>query len=317
MTKVYLCNEVLFIGNWWWLLLGALLLLSALCGLFGLSPFTGKGLWLRWLAFCSGNGMDISTCGVRKCMGGVALSADRFPVLSPLSDRGAEDIASPGEQLDINEVELFGPGLSKSMPCLKRVHEYYEMTQVSKLHCPRVDKTQNDSLDNIFHSLTYWKNVAWDISWWKLDNDKGGMTSPCRVVPHARFENELSWRSDVESLCCKWDSEKAVSSSASWNALPNDPSEKISSDRLGTRRVWPPCAAFYVAACSLRWRISCCKHRTRTFFYATSLRRLPRHFLSHRCPLHFLPCLGSPNIGLDARIMPLYLLFRNYHSDRT
>lgn len=58
---------------------------------------------------------------MRKCIGGVALSAERFPVLSPLSESGAEGIASLGEQLFNNEVELFGPGLSKSMPCLQLV----------------------------------------------------------------------------------------------------------------------------------------------------------------------------------------------------
>lgn len=51
-------------------------------------------------------------------MGGVALSVERLPVLSPLSDRGAEGIASPDVQLFIKDVELFGPGLSKSIPCL-------------------------------------------------------------------------------------------------------------------------------------------------------------------------------------------------------
>jgi len=63
--------------------------------------------------------MDISTWGVRKCMGGVALSVERLPVLSPLSDKGAEGIASPDVQLFIMDVELFGPGLSKSIPCLQ------------------------------------------------------------------------------------------------------------------------------------------------------------------------------------------------------
>jgi len=65
--------------------------------------------------------MDISTWGVRKCMGGVALSVERFPVLSPLSDKGAEGIASPDVQLFIMDEELFGPGLSKSIPCLWRM----------------------------------------------------------------------------------------------------------------------------------------------------------------------------------------------------
>lgn len=96
-------------------------MLSALCGLLGLSPFRGAGLGLRIVLVCSGYGMDISTCGVRKCMGGVALSADLFPVLSPLSESGAEDMASPGEQLFISEVELLGPGLSRSIPCLKNI----------------------------------------------------------------------------------------------------------------------------------------------------------------------------------------------------
>jgi hypothetical protein len=70
--------------------------------------------------------MDISTWGVRKCMGGVALSVERFPVLSPLSDKGAEGIASPDVQLFIMDEELFGPGLSKSIPCLWRreIHVY-------------------------------------------------------------------------------------------------------------------------------------------------------------------------------------------------
>lgn len=52
-------------------------------------------------------------------MGGVALSVERLPVLSPLSDRGADGIASPDVQLFIMDVELFGPGLSKSIPCLR------------------------------------------------------------------------------------------------------------------------------------------------------------------------------------------------------
>lgn len=111
---------VVLIGNWWWLLLGALLLLSALCGLLGLSPFKGVGLGLRAVLACSGYGMDISTCGVKKCIGGVALSADLFPVLSPLSDRGAEGMISPDEQLFKSELELLGPGLSRSMPCLQQ-----------------------------------------------------------------------------------------------------------------------------------------------------------------------------------------------------
>lgn len=56
-------------------------------------------------------------------MGGVALSVERLPVLSPLSDRGAEGIASPDVQLFIMDVELFGPGLSKSIPCLRIIKE--------------------------------------------------------------------------------------------------------------------------------------------------------------------------------------------------
>ena len=94
-------------------------MLSALWGLFGPSPLIAVGLGLHWLEVCSGYGMDISTCGVRKCIGGVALSAERLPVLSPLSERGAAAIASPVEQLFIKDVELFGPGLSRSMPCLQ------------------------------------------------------------------------------------------------------------------------------------------------------------------------------------------------------
>lgn len=60
-------------------------------------------------------------------MGGVALSVERLPVLSPLSDSGAEGIASPDVQLFIRDVELFGPGLSKSIPCLRKkiTHEFY------------------------------------------------------------------------------------------------------------------------------------------------------------------------------------------------
>lgn len=61
--------------------------------------------------------MEISTCGVRKCIGGVALSVDLLPVLSPLSDKGAGGTFSPEQLLNI-DVELFGPGLSKSIPCL-------------------------------------------------------------------------------------------------------------------------------------------------------------------------------------------------------
>jgi len=56
-------------------------------------------------------------------MGGVALSVERFPVLSPLSDKGAEGIASPDVQLFIIDEELFGPGLSKSIPCLWRMRK--------------------------------------------------------------------------------------------------------------------------------------------------------------------------------------------------
>lgn len=57
-------------------------------------------------------------------MGGVALSVERLPVLSPLSDRGAEGIASPDVQLFIMDVELFGPGLSKSIPCLRIIKQF-------------------------------------------------------------------------------------------------------------------------------------------------------------------------------------------------
>lgn len=65
-------------------------------------------------------------------MGGVALSVERLPVLSPLSDKGADGMASPGVQLFIIDVELFGPGLSKSIPCLcacvkERIHESAEL----------------------------------------------------------------------------------------------------------------------------------------------------------------------------------------------
>lgn len=69
--------------------------------------------------------IEISTCGVRKCIGGVALLSERFPLIdSPLSLQAPLVLTFPLlKSIDtwFAEVELITPilELSKSIPCLK------------------------------------------------------------------------------------------------------------------------------------------------------------------------------------------------------
>ena len=63
--------------------------------------------------------MLISTWGVKKCIGGVALSRDRAPKESPLS-LYVPPWLPPSLLGIIPEVGIIGPGLSKSIPCLER-----------------------------------------------------------------------------------------------------------------------------------------------------------------------------------------------------
>lgn len=63
--------------------------------------------------------MLISTWGVKKCIGGVALSIDRAPRESPLSLYVPPWL--PPSLLGITPVDgIIGPGLSKSIPCLRK-----------------------------------------------------------------------------------------------------------------------------------------------------------------------------------------------------
>nr|CAD7262836.1 unnamed protein product [Timema shepardi] len=85
--------------------------------------------------------IEISTCGVRKCMGGVALSADLAPIESPLSLYVAAmlklQLTSRGEQFPPGIIEEtlgpLGPGLSKSMPCLSTeiFHTFHRASSVA------------------------------------------------------------------------------------------------------------------------------------------------------------------------------------------
>lgn len=84
--------------GWMWLLVGAFEFESADCGELGLSPFTihFDSACDELLVLCcesvegeyteaGASAIEISTCGVKKCIGGVALSALRFPFESPES----------------------------------------------------------------------------------------------------------------------------------------------------------------------------------------------------------------------------------------
>lgn len=69
--------------------------------------------------------IDISTCGVRKCIGGVALLSERLPPIeSPLSLQAPLVLKLPllkSIGTWFADVELITPllGLSRSIPCLK------------------------------------------------------------------------------------------------------------------------------------------------------------------------------------------------------
>lgn len=69
-----------------------------------------------------GSAIDISTWGVRKCIGGVALLSERLPPIeSPLSLQAPLVLILP-QSIPIwffGVLKTHTPGLSRSIPCLK------------------------------------------------------------------------------------------------------------------------------------------------------------------------------------------------------